>query len=1173
MSALFQNAMNSYKAGRYKQSLTQLAPLLAQKKPVVESVLLAAQCHAKSESYSNAARFYALAAELDAGRRGVLQTLAAAMLLRTDQSSEAMAAARTAARSGEFRTEAEEAYRRSLHAFLCIDEMAVEDQRFLQQLRAGDARFFAVENPLDHLSWCSDEAINARITRIQKGTAFTAESRQARRARPHLFSDKLRIGYLSNDVSDQHATMRLFQGVLMAHDREKFDITLFCYTDTGVIGTDKGMRSQYPGIVQIGHLSDEDAAKLIRSRNIDILVDLKGHTKNARIDLINLGLAPVQVAWLGFPGTGTGIDCDYVISDPIVTPDTSRPHYHEKLCRLPESYQPNDNAFRVLPKAMTRVEAGLPETGVVFASFNATRKITPLTARLWARILKAVEGSTLWMMCDNTFAQDNFLQHMRDNGVQAERIIFAPSVSYETHLARLQAADIGLDTFPYNGHTTSSDKLWAGLPVVTMKGSNFASRVSESLLGALELPELVAADATAYVNLCVRLALNPLELAAVRAKLAKTKFQAPLFDTGRFARHLETAFEMAADRARQGLEPDHIDIPALPARSAPFRTAPGETDETPVAGSFSLADIIGLATEDDRQPDGFGKALADYQSGKYAAVIEQLSAGNPASVSVKILLGQSQEKLGKVLDAARHLAEAAALPGAPQRRLLENALPLFRKLLDDSGALHLEGFNTARTLTELEPQHRQATVYYRYAMHYMCALEDLAAYNARALPALENADPFYRSVEVLHNNVSWCADEALNATMDPALSGTPFTAETRLARRKRPHQFIERIRIGYLTGDLYATHATVHLFRGVLASHDRERFEIKLFCNTAPNFDAADLAFREGLENLIPIGHLPTEDAAQVIRDHGIDILVDLKGHTGGSWIDLVNAGPAPIQAAYLGFPGSGIGIDCDYVISDPVVTPDTSKPFYHEKLARLPESYQSNDSLFRPLPAPMSRKDLGLPEDAIIFASYNNMLKVSPEIVTLWADILIRVEGSYLGMLCDNPIQQANFLKAMAKHGIGSERILFAGKMSYENHLARLPAADIGLDTHPYNGHTTTSDMLWSGLPVVTFKGSHFASRVSESLLRALDMPELVADDREAYVRLCVELASDPARLADIRRRIAENRFTAPLFDTERFTRHLENAFERMVEREKAGLEPDHFDVPALPKRAARFR
>lgn len=575
MSIHLQKALQTYKAGNYKKTITLLSPVLRQAGVPPEALLIAAQCHFKTQQYPEAAEYYAQAASLRTGKEaGILRTLAAKMRSRAGQTREALAVAREAARDYGFDSDAEEAYRRILQVSLCLDEAEQAHGEFLAGMKAGNAVLFGIEAAFDHITWCGDEAINARITRVQDGKPFTAEARAARRARPHRWGEKIRIGYLSNDFSDQHATMRLFQSVILAHDREKFDVTLFCYTPSDLIALDKGMRRQYPGLVPIGHLDDQAAEKRIRKQDIDILVDLKGHTKGARIDLVNRGLAPVQVAYLGYPGTGSGIDCDYALTDTTVTPNSSKPYFHEKLCRLPESYQSNDSRFRELPPPASRESLGLPEDGIVFASFNAHRKITPNTAKLWVRILEATGDSLLWIMCTDAFAQESFLGYMQSRGIAAERIRFAASEAYGPHIARLQAADIGLDTFPYNGHTTTSDKLWAGLPVVTKKGSNFASRVSESLLNALGVPELVASDDDEYVRLCVDLAKDHEKRAAIRQKIADNRFSAPLFDTERFTRHLEQAYEMMAERAKAGLEPDHLDVPALPPRTQPFGSNP-----------------------------------------------------------------------------------------------------------------------------------------------------------------------------------------------------------------------------------------------------------------------------------------------------------------------------------------------------------------------------------------------------------------------------------------------------------------------------------------------------------------------------------------------------------------------------------------------------------------------
>jgi predicted O-linked N-acetylglucosamine transferase (SPINDLY family) len=216
-----------------------------------------------------------------------------------------------------------------------------------------------------------------------------------------------------------------------------------------------------------------------------------------------------------------------------------------------------------LPSATPRSALGLPEDRIVFASFNAHRKIKPATAEIWADILRQTDDSLLWIMCSNRFARDNLVRWMENAGIASERIIFADPVAYPDHIARLQAADIGLDTFPYNGHTTTSDKLWAGLPVPTFKGTHFASRVTESLLRALGVGELVADAPELYVELCVSLAKNPDQLRAVKDKVAAQRTVAPLFDTTRFIRHLEKAFELMIERARNGQEPDHLAVPAI----------------------------------------------------------------------------------------------------------------------------------------------------------------------------------------------------------------------------------------------------------------------------------------------------------------------------------------------------------------------------------------------------------------------------------------------------------------------------------------------------------------------------------------------------------------------------------------------------------------------------------
>ncbi|MBB4955500.1 putative O-linked N-acetylglucosamine transferase (SPINDLY family) [Agrobacterium vitis] len=420
------------------------------------------------------------------------------------------------------------------------------------------------EDALARLFWCEDERLQAYPTLQSRQLVASYAARPASRRLMRGVGERLHIGYLSSDFST-HATMMLLLDGLVAHDRDRFQITLFCYTDAKAAATQAQMPELLRReIVSIRDLSDADAAAEIDRCGVDILVDLKGHSPRARLGIVNLSNAPVKLTWLGFPGPVHGVDLDYVISDAIVTPDNAAPFYQEKFCRLPETYQPNSTSSRPKPQLRSREHYGLPDGAFIFASFNGVQKITPETISLWSRTLTAVPDSLLWIMCWDSFTQKNLRDAFSSNGVDPDRLYFAEKQEYALHVNRLTLADLALDTFPCNGHTTTSDMLWAGLPVLTKRGNCFAARVSESLLNAIGLEDLVTADADAFVAKAIALAQNPQQMVEVKQRLAQNRAIKPLFDTERFTRHLERAYEMMAERARQKLPPVSMDIPALP---------------------------------------------------------------------------------------------------------------------------------------------------------------------------------------------------------------------------------------------------------------------------------------------------------------------------------------------------------------------------------------------------------------------------------------------------------------------------------------------------------------------------------------------------------------------------------------------------------------------------------
>jgi predicted O-linked N-acetylglucosamine transferase (SPINDLY family) len=307
-------------------------------------------------------------------------------------------------------------------------------------------------------------------------------------------------------------------------------------------------------------MSDIEIAQLSRSLNIDIAVDLTGFTQDARTGIFSHRAAPIQLNYLGYPGTLGADYMDYIIADRTLIPLESQSCYLEKVVYLPNSYQVNDRKRLIFDKQFTRQELGLPKNGFVFCCFNNNFKILPATFASWMRILKAVEGSILWLFHDNSWAVESLKKEAEKQGIAPARLVFAERLPLPEHLARHRQADLFLDTFPYNAHTTTSDALWVGLPVLTLAGQSFASRVAASLLNAIGLPELITSTQEEYEVLAIELAMNPHKLADIKLKLAKNRLTTPLFDTPLFTKNLETAYIKIVERYQNDLGPDHISI-------------------------------------------------------------------------------------------------------------------------------------------------------------------------------------------------------------------------------------------------------------------------------------------------------------------------------------------------------------------------------------------------------------------------------------------------------------------------------------------------------------------------------------------------------------------------------------------------------------------------------------
>ncbi len=358
---------------------------------------------------------------------------------------------------------------------------------------------------------------------------------------------KIRLGYLSADFH-AHATAYLMAEVFERHDRQRFDVIAYSYGPDDSSPMRARLNKAFDCFEDVRALTPEGAARKIHADGIDILIDLKGYTAHNRSEILALRPAPVQVNYLGYPGTMGADFVDYLIGDAIVTPPEHAAHYTENLVRLPHSYQPNDRD-RPLPDKPSRSACGLPEQGFVFCGFNQTFKILPEIFDIWMRLLQEVPDSVLWLLqASSALAEQNLRREAEARGVAADRLIFAPRLPLAEHLARQQQADLLLDTLPYNAHTTASDALWMGVPVVTCIGETFASRVAASLLQAVGFPELITTSLEDYASLALQLAQHPEKLRPLKERLAAVRATAPLFDTVQFTRDLEACYQAMWDK-------------------------------------------------------------------------------------------------------------------------------------------------------------------------------------------------------------------------------------------------------------------------------------------------------------------------------------------------------------------------------------------------------------------------------------------------------------------------------------------------------------------------------------------------------------------------------------------------------------------------------------------------
>ena len=608
-----------------------------------------------------------------------------------------------------------------------------------------------------------------------------------------------------------------------------------------------------------------------------------------------------------------------------------------------------------------------------------------------------------------------------------------------------------------------------------------------------------------------------------RALAAPVTEKAPLTRLGALA--LDAGAFAVAERCYRAIE----------AREASDVTAAiGLTMALTGQGRFEMAHAVarkGLEAHpgDRHLLHALGNALkASGAAAEACAVLADCAARAPEDAGVHVSLGGACLDAGLPAKAREHLERAIAL-GAKGGEVWDNLGLAQRMLHDDVAALH--AFERA---LELDPALTPARANSVHTRHFLCEWEGLEECERALTATLDDpaSDPRWSPFVALAMPLS--AEQQLAV----ARRWSRATLPTAVPRAPVPRRD-GRLRVGYLSANFHE-HPTARLMVGLFEEHDRDRFEIAGYSYGPDDASALRERVRRAFDRWRDVRGMPDAEVARLIREDGIDVLVDRAGHTLGGRLAILALRPAPVQVHYMSFPGT-LGYDAvDGIIADAEVIPPGSEAFYHEQVWRLPRCYYVNDRQ-RGLPPPAGRAEHDLPAAALVLACLNQTYKLRRAVFAAWMEALRAAPEALLWLLVDRPRARSNLRAEAERAGIDPDRVIFARSLPQEAHIARLRCADLALDTLPYGSHTTGVDALWAGVPMLTCRGTTFAGRVGASLLLASGLPELIADSLPEYASRLRELVADPARLAGYRERLQRTRAENPLFDTAGFARDWE--------------------------------
>ena len=975
---------------------------------------------------------------------------------------------------------------------------------------------------------------------------------------------KLRVGYVSADFS-RHPVGFYLCRILPFHNSDSVEIV--CYSNShksdDITETLRRSSALWRNVTD---LSDEKMTEQIRDDGIDILVDLSGHTARHRLPVFAKRPAPVQVTWMGYTGT-TGLTVmDYILADTFVLPKNEQDMFSETPKYLPGCYlcfdPPGFDIDCVAPPAK---DNGF----ITFGSFNNRMKITAGAISAWARIMTDVADSRLLLktpLLDSEAVRSALVEQFREHGIEKDRLLLEGRASRADLLRAYQHVDIALDTQPFSGGVTTAEAIWMGVPVISLSSPRWSGRLGETILNGIGLPELVAHNDQQYHDLAIGLAGNLPRLEQMHRDLRGLMEASPFCDGPAFADKLEQAYRdmwlswcttptssvdikgdyaIAVDHHQKGrlgkakaiyasiLEVDGDHLASLHNLGV-IMTAEGEADQAVALFEKALA----IKPDYARAHDSLGTAF--YQLGRLDDAVQSFRKAlnhNPESPKTHYNLGKALKDNKQPDQALECYQEALRLnPNylSAQNNLgallvelnrQEEALDYFRQVLRINPDFSEGHFNLGKVFADLG-QFNDALSNYRKAI-------DLDP---------DNEEAHSNHLMTLH----YATSSSNQALFDAATNwAEPYNAALPYPDFPNTLDVNRKLRVGYVSAD-FSRHPVGFYLCRILPFHNSDSVEIVCYSNSHKSDDITE-TLRRSSALWRNVTDLSDEKMTEQIRDDGIDILVDLSGHTARHRLPVFAKRPAPVQVTWMGYTGTTGLTVMDYILADTFVLPKNEQDMFSETPKYLPGCYLCFDPPGFDIDcvAPPA-KDNGF----ITFGSFNNRMKITAGAISAWARIMTDVADSRLLLktpLLDSEAVRSALVEQFREHGIEKDRLLLEGRASRADLLRAYQHVDIALDTQPFSGGVTTAEAIWMGVPVISLSSPRWSGRLGETILNGIGLPELVAHNDQQYHDLAIGLAGNLPRLEQMHRDLRGLMEASPFCDGPAFADKLEQAYRDM--------------------------